>query len=85
MLEALACGTPVAAYPVPGPIDVISNATVGVLDEDLRGACMAALQVPRGAARRHAEQHSWEEAVTLFEHNLAPIRPSGALAQQVVA
>lgn len=76
MLEALACGTPVAAFPVPGPIDVIANAPVGVLHEDLRHACLQALGISREAARGYAEAFSWTSAVDRFEALLAPI-PAG--------
>ncbi|MFN0315419.1 MAG: glycosyltransferase family 4 protein [Burkholderiales bacterium] len=72
LLEALACGTPVAAFPVSGPIDVIGTAPVGVLDNDLRRACMAALGIPRDAARRYAETFAWETSVQQFESYLAP-------------
>jgi glycosyltransferase involved in cell wall biosynthesis len=67
MLEALACGTPVAAYPVPGPIDVIGAAKVGVLDSDLRKACLGALQIARDEARRFAETRAWDQSVAQFE------------------
>ena len=50
-LEALACGVPVAAFPVPGPRDVIAGSDVGVLDDDLRQACLAALHIRRDACR----------------------------------
>ncbi|MFN0316152.1 MAG: glycosyltransferase family 4 protein [Burkholderiales bacterium] len=72
ILEALACGTPVAAFPVAGPIDVIGSAPVGVLDNDLRGACLAALHISRDAARRYAEGFAWEKSVEQFESYLAP-------------
>jgi glycosyltransferase involved in cell wall biosynthesis len=61
-LEALACGVPVAAYPVTGPKDVIGNRPVGVLDPDLRVACMNALHIPRHACRDFALTHSWKRA-----------------------
>jgi glycosyltransferase involved in cell wall biosynthesis len=70
MLEALACGTPVAAFPVSGPMDVIGNSGVGVLDSDLRRACLDALHVSREEARRYAEQFSWDESVRQFAGNL---------------
>ncbi len=54
MLEALACGTPVAAFPVAGPLDVVGNSGAGVLDIDLRHAALSALAVPRGRARARA-------------------------------
>ncbi len=60
LLEALACGCPVAAYPVTGPIDVIGDAPAGALDVDLRAACLRALAIDRATARAHAERFSWE-------------------------
>lgn len=68
LLEAMACGTPVAAYPVMGPRDVVGPG--GVLDEDLRRACLAALDVPRGRARNHAEGFSWPACAATFRERL---------------
>ena len=65
-LEALACGVPVAAYPVPGPRDVIGDNPVGVLDEDLRTACLAALRISRDACRAFALTRSWENSAREF-------------------
>jgi 1,2-diacylglycerol 3-alpha-glucosyltransferase/glucuronosyltransferase len=65
-LEALACGVPVAAYPVMGPRDVIGGTKVGVMDEDLRAACLAALQIPRAACRAFALERSWEASARQF-------------------
>jgi glycosyltransferase involved in cell wall biosynthesis len=70
LIEAMACGTPVAAYPVTGPIDVIRDPSVGVLSEDLRTAALAALQLDRAAVRRYAEQFSWSAATRQFVGNL---------------
>lgn len=65
-LEALACGVPVAAYPVPGPLDVIGNHPVGILDQDLRAACIAALSVSRTACREFALSRSWDVCARQF-------------------
>jgi glycosyltransferase involved in cell wall biosynthesis len=65
-LEALACGVPVAAYPVTGPKDVIGGDPVGVLDEDLRAACMGALYVSRKHCRAFALTRSWEASARQF-------------------
>jgi glycosyltransferase involved in cell wall biosynthesis len=59
MLEANACGTPVAAFPTTGPIDVISEGIIGCLDNDLGKAVRRALNVPRENCRRHAEDNTW--------------------------
>ena len=74
LLEALAAGTPVAAFPVTGPIDVITDERVGALDEDLRAACLRALDCDRGMARRHAEAWSWDACVAQFRAALVPIK-----------
>jgi 1,2-diacylglycerol 3-alpha-glucosyltransferase/glucuronosyltransferase len=65
-LEALASGVPVAAFPVTGPRDVIADAPVGALDDDLRRACLAALEMSREACRRHALKFSWSASATQF-------------------
>jgi glycosyltransferase involved in cell wall biosynthesis len=70
VLEALACGTPVAAYPVQGPRDVIGNAPVGALDEDLKAACLRALTIPRDEARAFALKNSWRACTEQFIANL---------------
>ncbi|HKU14498.1 MAG TPA: glycosyltransferase family 1 protein [Steroidobacteraceae bacterium] len=72
LLEALACGVPVAAYPVTGPIDVIENGSTGVLHEDLRKAALEALQLEPAHCRAFAMQHTWEAATKQFVANLAP-------------
>ena len=78
MLEAMACGTPVAAYPVDGPLEVLGQhqgrAQGGVLDDDLQQACYRALAVPREAARRRAEAFSWVQASREFLGHLVPAR-----------
>jgi glycosyltransferase involved in cell wall biosynthesis len=72
MLEALACGVPVAAFPVRGPIDVVRNPSVGILNEDLRGAALAALKLDRRAARRYAERFPWDRSSRQFLDLLVP-------------
>lgn len=70
LLEAMACGLPVAAYPVTGPIDVLGDSNAGVMREDLREACLAALDIDRAAARAHAEKFSWRAATEQFLSHL---------------
>jgi glycosyltransferase involved in cell wall biosynthesis len=72
MIEAMACGTPVAAYPVTGPIDVIRDPAAGVLSVDLRAAARAALALDRAAVRRCALRYSWAAATQQFVSNLCP-------------
>lgn len=76
MLEALACGVPVAAYPVMGPKDVITDPKAGCLDEDLKTAVETALTLNRGNARAFAETFSWDECARLFKSFLAPFDAS---------
>jgi glycosyltransferase involved in cell wall biosynthesis len=70
LIEALASGVPVAAYPVAGPLDVIGTSDAGVLSEDLGAACLAALQIPRAAARQHSLQFTWSESARQFLGNV---------------
>ncbi|MCR6629304.1 MAG: glycosyltransferase family 1 protein [Magnetospirillum sp.] len=72
LLEALASGLPVAAYPVPGPLDVIGDAPAGVLSEDLGAAARAALAIPAEVARAHALSFSWAACTRQFLDNLKP-------------
>jgi glycosyltransferase involved in cell wall biosynthesis len=65
-LEALACGVPIAAYPVTGPRDVVGNNPIGVLHDDLRAACMGALHISREACRAFAMTRSWEKSARQF-------------------
>jgi glycosyltransferase involved in cell wall biosynthesis len=73
MLEALACGTPVAAFPVQGPIDVVGGTDVAVLDENLREAALRALRIARARCRAHAETYSWRAATEQFVALQEPI------------
>ena len=75
-LEALACGTPVAAFPVTGPLDVIADHPVGALDQDLRKACNRALSMSREACRNFALERSWENSARQFIGNLSALQPS---------
>jgi len=72
ILEAMATGAPVAAYPAPGPIDLIPGSGAGVCDEDLAKACLECLQIDRQAVRRFAEGFSWRAAAEQFVANLEP-------------
>ena len=69
LLEAMASGLPVAAYPVPGPLDVVGGSGAGSLQEDLRAACMQALEIPRDAALGHAAKFTWEASARQFLDN----------------
>jgi glycosyltransferase involved in cell wall biosynthesis len=66
MLEALACGTPVAAFPVPGPLDVLEQGVSGVMDENLRSACLAALSLDRQRCALAAQKLSWRASALEF-------------------
>ena len=73
LLEALASGVPVAAFPVTGPRDVITDQKIGALDEDLGAAVRRALNGDPEACRTHALAYSWEAAARQFLVNLAPM------------
>ncbi len=75
LLEALASGTPVAAYDVTGPRDVLAGALgrVGAVDADLRRAALAALDGDRAACRAHAERFSWRACAEMFLSHLVPL------------
>ena len=73
LLEALASGLPVAAFPVKGPRDVIGDAPVGVLDEDLRSACLAALDISRPACVEFAADYTWEASARAFVDSIRAV------------
>ncbi len=77
MIEALACGTPVAAYPVAGPIDVLRD-PVGCMDPDLDWAIARALQCDRSACTAYARGFSWSESARQFLGALAPVERRAA-------
>ena len=78
LLEALASGVPVAAFPVRGPRDVIGDSPVGALNPDLRTACLRALDIPRDATRAFALTMSWEASARRFLDNVARADPAVA-------
>lgn len=83
LLEALASGLPVAAFPVPGPLDVIAGSGCGVLDEDLGRAVAGARRISGLRCRGHALRYSWPHSASQFAANLVPVTrlARSALAQ----
>jgi len=78
LLESLASGTPIAAHPVTGPVDILEGAApgVGALDQDLRAAALRALGGDRRACRAHAERFSWRACAEAFLANLVVVGPA---------
>jgi hypothetical protein len=75
----MACGLPVAAYPVTGPRDVLGTSNAGVMHEDLRTACLEALTLRRGDAVARARSFSWRAATEQFLGNLHPRKRPAAV------
>jgi glycosyltransferase involved in cell wall biosynthesis len=85
MLEAMACGTPVAAFPVTGPIDVVTPGIDGALHDDLAQAALAALEVDRDGCRRSALKRTWERASAEFLSHLVRARDGSDLLAAAAA
>jgi glycosyltransferase involved in cell wall biosynthesis len=73
ILEAMAAGTPVAGFNVPGPRDLIPGSNAGAVNDDLRIACEEALKCSREATRAYAEGYSWRACAEQFINNLEPL------------
>jgi glycosyltransferase involved in cell wall biosynthesis len=82
LLEALASGVPIAAFPVAGPRDVVAGAPVAALDEDLGAACLKALALSRQQCRAFALGKSWETSARIFLANVRRVAVCAAVAQE---
>jgi glycosyltransferase involved in cell wall biosynthesis len=85
LLEALASGTPIAAFPVTGPMDVLAGAEglVGAVNTDLRLAALEALKADRVACRAHAERFSWRTCAEVFLSHLVPLSDRVNTAERI--
>jgi glycosyltransferase involved in cell wall biosynthesis len=73
MIEAMACGTPVASYPVQGPLDVVEQGVTGFMNEDLTDAITGCLQLNRDRVLEGSQRWSWQRAWEMFRDNLTPL------------
>ena len=92
LLEAMACGLPVAAFPVQGPVDIVTQGETGFLSEDLGAAVTQALGLSREACMALARRYSWTRCTADFASYLAPFealhetgRDAGALSAERTA
>ncbi|WP_427184266.1 glycosyltransferase family 4 protein [Bordetella bronchialis] len=76
MLEALACGTPVAAFRTDAPLAVIEDGVTGFLRDDLRQACLDARALDRNAVRQHALTRTWDAIAMDLLDALVPLTPA---------
>ena len=85
LLEAMACGVPVAAYPVTGPRDVVVPGKTGMLDENLQRAAVAALDLDPETCVEYAKQNSWAKCTATFLNNIVPLFnvPHGQLVSRI--
>jgi glycosyltransferase involved in cell wall biosynthesis len=70
MIEAMACGTPVAAYPAPGPLDVIDSGVTGIMDQNLATATYKCMGLDRETVWQGSQRWSWQLAWEIFRDNL---------------
>ena len=74
MIEAMACGTPVAAYPCQGPIDVVNEGITGCMRDNLKNAVDAALKLKRETVLEGSKRWTWDRAWEIFRDNLVPAK-----------
>jgi glycosyltransferase involved in cell wall biosynthesis len=74
MIEAMACGTPVAAYPVQGPLDVIDEGVTGCMNDELKQAVKDALMLSRNLVYQGSQKWSWQRAWEIFRDNLVFVK-----------
>jgi glycosyltransferase involved in cell wall biosynthesis len=84
IIEALACGVPVAAYPVRGPLDIIKDGETGCLNEDLQAAALRALSIDAYSCRENALNYTWAECTKQFLSHL-PVREPDAMLERATA